>query len=269
MYGTTLFVFSLLVAVRMGVMNMSKMKQQIVLLAMLLSIGCATAQDIIYTTDGQSIEARNITHEGNAIRYSLYSASIMDRSTYMLDLSRVKKINYEDGHTYDPKAKSEPAPTRTAHASTVKQTQIQNSRDTVVVYANMQPNKQFNSRLFNAYPPYKNPSSAFVRSLAIPGLGQLYNDEVENGLWFMGGDVVFIAASTIAYVNQNYTVAIIGLAGSFILRVISSVEAATRSNELNNSRGYLTIAPTLQQSNLAMGDCCLQIIPSVAMTLGF
>ncbi len=248
-----------------------QMKKTLLFLLSLLCFGIANAQDIIYTTDGQSIEARNIKHEGNSIRYSLYASSIMDRSTYMIDISRVKKIKYEDGHTFSPNAKTEPTPKQTTQVSTIKQPQIQSSRDTVIVYANIQPNKQLNSRLFNAYPPYKNPASAFIHSLALPGLGQLYNDELEKGLYFMGGDIVFIATAAIAYMNENYNVSIIGLAGSLILRGVSSIEAAIRANGINNGNGYLVFHPSLNMTTLAYSSIGSEtnLIPCMTLELSF
>ena len=227
------------------------------------------AQDIIYTTDGQNIKARNIKFEGNSIRYGLYESSIMDRSTYLLDISRVRIIKYEDGHTYDPNAKPEPVVRQTTQTSRQQQTQNQDSHDTVFVYAKVQPNKQLNSRLFNAYPQYKNPATAFVQSLLLPGLGQMYNDEVDKGLYFMGGDVVILGATAIAYSNENYTVAIIGLAGSLILRAASAIGAATRAHEINHGNGYVYITPTLQQSNLAFGDDVTRLVPGMSMTFAF
>lgn len=236
---------------------------------MIFAFGTAMAQDIIYTTDGQNIKARNIKFEGSSIRFSLFETSIMERSTYMMDISRVRMIKYEDGHTFDPTAKSEPAAKQTAQTSRQQQVQKKDTHDTVFVYANVQPNKQLNSRLFNAYPQYKNPATAFVHSLALPGLGQMYNDEVEKGLYFLGGDVVILGATAIAYTNENYTVAIIGLAGSLILRVASAIGAAVRANEINHGNGYVYITPTLQQFNLAFGDGATPFVPGMSMSFAF
>lgn len=227
------------------------------------------AQDIIYTTDGQNIKARNIKFEGYSIRYALYESSIMDRSTYTLDISRVRMIKYEDGHTYDPNIKPESTAKQTTQTLRQQQAQKQDSHDTVFVYANVQPNKQLNSRLFNAYPQYKNPATAFAHSLLLPGLGQMYNDEVDNGFFFMGGDVVILGATAIAYASKNYTVAIIGLAGSLILRAASAIDAATRAYEINHGNGYVYITPTLQQSNLAFGDDATQFVPGMSMIFAF
>lgn len=246
-----------------------KMKQTIILLAAIIAFGGTMAQDIIYTTDGQSIKARNIKFEGNSIHYGLYESSIMDRSTYMLDIGRVRMIKYEDGHTYDPTAMPEPAAKQTVQTSRKQQAQKQDSHDTVFVYANVQPNKQLNSRLFNAYPQYKNPASAFAYSLLLPGLGQMYNDEVDKGLYFLGGDVVILGATAIAYANENYTVAIIGLAGSLILRAASAIGAATRAHEINHGNGYVYITPTLQQSNLAFTDGVPRLVPGMSMSFAF
>ena len=251
------------------------MKQTIILLAMILAFGTAMAQDVIYTTDGQNIKARSIKFEGNSIRYSLFEASIMDRNTYLVDISRVKMIIYEDGHIFDPTAKSkptaksEPAIKQTAQTSRQQQVQNKDKHDTVFVYADVQPNKQLNSRLFNAYPQYKNPATAFVHSLALPGLGQMYNDEVEKGIYFMGSDIVILGTTAIAYANKNYTVAIIGLAGSLILRAASAFGAAVRANEINHGNGYVSISPTLLQSNLAFDDDATRFIPGMSMEFAF
>lgn len=236
---------------------------------MIFAIGTITAQDIIYTNDGQNIKARNIKFEGNSIRYGLYESSVMDRTTYMMDISRVKMIIYEDGYTFAPTAKSESVAKHKAQASREQQEQKKDKRDTVFVYANVQPNKQLNSRLFNAYPQYKNPATAFVQSLAMPGLGQMYNDEVNKGLCILGGDIVILVATAIAYTNENYTVAIIGLAGSFILRAASAIGAAKRAHDINHGNGYVYITPILQQPNLAYGDGATQIVPGMSMSFIF
>lgn len=246
-----------------------KMKQPIILLAMIFVFGTAMAQDIIHTTDGQNIKARSIKFEGNSIRYSLYEASIMDRSTYLMDISRVNMIIYDDGHIFDPTAKSEPAAKQTAQTPRQQQVQTKDSHDTVFVYANVQPNKQLNSRLFNAYPQYKNSATAFVHSLVLPGLGQMYNDEVDKGLYFMGGDIVILGATVIAYANENYTVAIIGLAGSLVLRAASAISAAERAQEINHRNGYVYITPTLQQSSFTFSDGATQLVPGISMSFAF
>ena len=267
--SATLFIFIMPTAARMGILNKMKMKHQLILLAILFTFGVATAQDIIYTTDGQSIEARNIKNEGLSIRYSLYGTSIMDRSTYMIDLSCVKMIKYEDGHIYNPGAKTESTSTNTEHTLTNIQSQKPNSPDTVIVYANVQPNKQLSSRLFNAYPPYKNPATAFIHSLALPGLGQLYNDEVEKGFLFMGGDVAFITTTAIAYFYGNSTVSIIGLAGSLVLRVVDSIEAATSANIINNGHGYVALYPSLNTTTLTYTDGETNLVPGMTLSLSF
>lgn len=235
-----------------------------------LCICVANAQDIIYTTDGQAIEARNVKREGNGFRYSLYSASVMDRSTYMIECTRVKKIKYEDGHVYgeEPTSSNQNTQTKTP-SSKQKETVAQRSgsRDTVVAYATLSPNNQLTPRLFNAYPPYKNPAVAFASSLIIPGLGQMYNDEVVKGLIFLGADIVVWELFFLTFSNDfnPYFFAAIG-AG---IHIAAPVEAAFTANKTNQRHGYLAMYPSISKTSLASANGETTIVPSMTLSLSF
>ena len=131
------------------------MKKILFAIFALMFMSVASAQDIIYTIDGQTIEARNIKFEGNMVRYGLYSASIMDRTTYAIDKNRVRQIKYESGYTYNPNEQP------TSNVRVIRADEPQgtsntvNKPDTVIVLATLSPNNQLNPKLFNAYQPYK------------------------------------------------------------------------------------------------------------------
>ena len=248
-----------------------KLMKKVVLF--LLSVSClciANAQDIIYTTDGQTIEARNIKREGNAFRYSLYSASMMDRSTYMIDCTRVKKIKYEDGHVYGEESTTPNQNTQTQNTSPKQKetvSQKNQSRDTVIAYATLSPNNQLTPRLFNAYPPYKSPALAFVGSLFIPGLGQMYNDEVTKGLVFLGADIVAWGLFYLTLDNEftPYFFAAIG-AG---IHIAAPVEAAISANITNQRHGYLALYPSISKASSAYADDGTTIVPSMTLSFSF
>ncbi|MCR5589538.1 MAG: hypothetical protein K6F72_07975 [Bacteroidales bacterium] len=246
------------------------MKKAYLLLLSVLCLFTVNAQDIIYTTDGYTIEARNIKREGNAFRYSLYSASMMDMSTYMIDCTRVKKIKYEDGHVYseDPTTSNQNTQTKatsTKHKDTVAQRN--GSRDTVVAYATLSTNNQLTPRLFNAYPPYKSPALAFVGSMIIPGLGQMYNDEVEKGLVFLGADIVAWGLFYFTLGNDiiPYFFAAIG-AG---IHIVAPVEAAISADKTNQRHGYLALYPSINKASFAYADGKTSIVPSMTLSFSF
>ena len=229
--------------------------------------GIVMAQDIILTIDGRTIEARNIRREGNMFRYSLYASSVMSNSTYTIDISNVKIIKYEDGHTFDPNAKVEVVsvfnPVEKVKAEKKEE------RDTIVAYAIMEPNKQLSSKLYNAYPPYKNPATAFVSSLALAGLGQLYNDEIGKGFLFMGGDLALAVFSVITLSKKNYTMGYVCIGLDVLLRVVASVEAAISADELNTIHGYLSLLPTPNTNYLAASGSEVGFAPGVGVSLSF
>lgn len=257
----------------MAQMDELKNRQMKKVYLFLLTVSCicfANAQDIIYTTDGRAIEARNTKREGNSFRYSLYSASVMDRSTYMIEATRVKKIKYEDGHVYGEEPTSSNQNTQTKTPSPKQKetaSQRNGSRDTVVAYATLTPNNQLTPRLFNAYPPYKSPALAFASSLIVPGLGQMYNDEVTKGLVFLGADIVAwgLFLLTLDDAPTPYIFAAIG-AG---IHIAASVEAAETADKINQRHGYLALYPSISKASFAYADGKTTIVPSMRMSFSF
>lgn len=254
------------------------MKQTLTLLLAFLALGCAMSQDIIYTTDGQAIEARNLKIEGNSLWYNLYSASIMDRSTYIIDLSRVSKIKYEDGRVSkimledranSNEEKTEPAVTPAPKAAPQVQTNNSGTRDTVIAYAIVQPNKQLSPKLYNAYPPYKSPALAFASSLLVPGLGQLYNDQLTKGFLFMAGDLMSVGLSAITFTKGESMGGYFFMATAAIVRIAAAIEASIEADALNNGHGYIALSPTLQQTHLAFDAGSPKLVPGMAMSLSF
>ena len=243
------------------------MKRFLIFLAMFFVLGGVMAQDIILTNDGRTIEARNIRREGNMFRYSLYASSIMSNSTYTIDISNVKIIKYEDGHTFDPNAKVEAAPV--PKPVEMVKAEKKEGRDTIVAYAIMEPNKQLSPKLYNAYPPYKNPATAFVSSLVLAGLGQLYNDELSKGFLFMGGDLALAVFSVATLSKQNYTMGYVCIGLDVLLRVVASVEAAISADELNYTYGYLSLLPAPNTNNLAAFGGEVGFAPGIGVSLSF
>lgn len=259
--------------VRIFATDFNKERQMKKVFLLLLSVTClciANAQDIIYTTDGQAIEARNIRQEGNAFRFN--SPSIMDRSTYMIEFSRVKKIIYEDGHVEEsaPFAKpqsTQPQPTtNTQPQEPVVQKSA--SRDTVFTYATLAPNSQLTPRLFNAYPPYKSPAQAFLYSFFLPGVGQMYNDEVGKGIIFLGVDIVTWGLFALTLSDGGSTPFIFGIIGAGI-HIGAPIEAAVRAEELNQGHGYLALYPSLSKTYSVLADGETSLIPSMTLSFSF
>lgn len=243
------------------------------LLLLSLTICCfyiANAQDRIYTTDGQVIEARNIKREGAAFRYSLYSASVMDRSTYMIDANRVVKIKYEDGRVYVEQPVSNNSSTQmqaTAAKHEESTTKKRDNPDTMFVYATLSPNKQLTPKLYNAYPPYKSPALSFASSMILPGLGQMYNDEVSKGLVFLGVDIAAWALFFIS-INNDYLPYIFAAVGAGI-HIAAPIEAAITSDNLNRGHGYLALYPSVSRMSYASADGVSTLVPSMVMSLSF
>lgn len=232
----------------------------------------AKAQDIIYTTDGQTIEVRNIKFEGNTVRYGLYSASIMDRTTYTIDKNRVRQIKYETGYTYDPNEQPTSNVRHTKKEENKETAKTDNKPDTVIVYATLSPNKQLNPKLFNAYPKYKNPAIAFGASLILPGLGQLYNDELKRGFLFMAAEIVPIGFLIKSYSNSSVDASsdkITALILHACISLGSGIEAAISANNKNKVNGYVTFVPTLEKVYLADNGGRSAISPSVALNFKF
>lgn len=246
------------------------MKKVYLFLLIVSCICVANAQDIIYTTDGQAIEARNIKREGNGFRYSLYSESLMDRSTYLIEATRVKKIKYEDGHVYGEEPTTSNYTTQPKVSSPEQKetvTRRKESRDTVVAYATLTPNNQLTPHLFNAYPPYKSPALAFASSLIIPGLGQMYNDEVEKGLVFLAADIMVwgLFFWTLGNDFVPYSFAAIGVG----IHIVAPVEAAITADRTNQRHGYLALYPSINKASVAYADGKNTIVPTMTLSFSF
>ena len=243
------------------------------LLLLSLTVCCfyiVNAQDRIYTTDGQVIEARNIRQEGNTFRYSLYSASIVDRSTYMIDANRVVKIKYEDGRVYGEQSAADNSSMQMQATVAKQEEPVAKKRDnfdTVVVYATLSPNKQLTPKLYNAYPPYKSPALSFACSLILPGLGQMYNDEVSKGLVFLGADIAAWALFFIS-VNNDYLPYIFAAIGAGI-HIAAPIEAVITSDNLNRGHGYLALYPSVGRMSYASADGVSTLVPSMTLSLSF
>lgn len=242
------------------------------ILATLGLIVGAKAQDIIYTTDGQSIEARNVRFEGNTVRYGLYSASIMDRTTYTIEKVRVRQIKYESGYTYEPNEQQTSNVRDLKVEGNNETAKTDNNPDTVIVFATLSPNKQLNPKLFNAYPSYKNPAMAFGASLVLPGLGQLYNDELTRGFLFMAAEIVPIGFFIKSYSDNSVDASsdrITALILHACISLGSSVEAAISANNKNRANGYVALVPMLNEVYLADNGSRAAVCPSVALSFKF
>lgn len=248
------------------------MKKILFAIFALMFMSVASAQDIIYTIDGQTIEARNIKFEGNMVRYGLYSASIMDRTTYAIDKNRVRQIKYESGYTYNPNEQP------TSNVRVIRADEPQgtsntvNKPDTVIVLATLSPNNQLNPKLFNAYQPYKNPAMAFAASLVFPGLGQLYNDELTRGFLFMAAEVV-----PIGFIIKSYSDNSIDASSDRITALIlhacicigAGIEASISANNRNIANGYVALTPTINELYLADNRGKATFCPGIALNYCF
>ena len=195
---------------------------------------------------------------------------MMDRNTYMIECSRVKKIKYEDGHVYGEEPIISNQNTQTKSTSTKQKETVakrNGNRDTVVAYATLSPNNQLTPYLFNAYPPYKNPALAFVSSLIIPGLGQMYNDEITKGLIFLGADIVAWGLFFLT-LDNDFNPILFATIGAGI-HIAAPVEAAFTADRINQRHGYLALYPSISKTSLAYADGETTIIPSMTLSFSF
>jgi len=85
--------------------------------------------------------------------------------------------------------------------------------------------------------PDKNPALAFLFSAALPGLGQIYNDEVNTGFILMGGVIV---SSTIFYIfsqsnrDEYIPLTLTGLLGASFCYVYSIIDATYTASKITN-----------------------------------
>ena len=85
--------------------------------------------------------------------------------------------------------------------------------------------------------PDKNPALAFLFSAALPGLGQIYNDEVNTGFILMGGTIV---SSTIFYVfsesnrDEYLPLTFAGLLGASFCYLYSIIDATYTASKITN-----------------------------------
>ena len=78
--------------------------------------------------------------------------------------------------------------------------------------------------------PHKNPATAFVYSLVIPGLGQMYNEDVGKGFIMFAGAMVSGAAYALLEPKDSKNLA----GGIYLLfDMVSVIEATARAYKIN------------------------------------
>jgi len=80
----------------------------------------------------------------------------------------------------------------------------------------------------------KNPGTAFLYSLVIPGLGQMYNGEVAKGFAILGAETfLIVGGSLLAVLSGEITIfAVTGIAGGCI-KLYSLIDAPISANAIN------------------------------------
>ena len=103
----------------------------------------------------------------------------------------------------------------------------------------------------------KNPATAFVSSMVLPGLGQMYNEQVEKGLIIFGSQIGLSYAAIKIGVDPDYTdgskAVVYGLAGVlYLYQILDAPLTADKINRLNKAKSYHN-KWTLQQNNNGLG----------------
>lgn len=226
--------------------------KQVFTLGFLLMLSFASqAQDTIITRNGK-IQLATITMvDRTSVQYQDYPQS--NGYTYIMDTDKIKELRYHDGRYiyFMPKETITNKPLATGMA---------------------------------VNPPYKNPAAAFAFSIALPGLGQFYNDEVGKGLWFMGIGLISSIAFTASYAKNLNTAnnknssgnensgAFMVLSGIALVvdYICGTVDAVKTANKKNKQNGYVvSLAPSMQYNTLAAANGNLGITPSLSMSISF
>lgn len=212
--------------------------------------GIASGQDKIIKKDGTIIPAKVVACTDQGIQYMRVVAD-MDGQIYVdesavnvIAIDKVESVQLASGRILYQEQKQDHAQTTSAAISNP-----------------------------HIYPRYKSPALAFVGSLILPGLGQMYNDEVGKGLCFMGADGFLIGVAALA-LSVKDVIDLSGLATACIvaipiLHLVAPIEAAFRAETLNNMHGYIAISPTIQQSYFAANSGEAHLVPGLAVSLHF
>ncbi|MFA9212495.1 MAG: hypothetical protein ACEQSR_01425 [Candidatus Methylacidiphilales bacterium] len=85
--------------------------------------------------------------------------------------------------------------------------------------------------------PQKDPSKSFVQSLLVPGLGQMYNEQVTLGLAVFGVEASLITAGVITASNPDLKeITWISLfAGAGVIHLVQLVHAPIVSDRINKA----------------------------------
>lgn len=89
-------------------------------------------------------------------------------------------------------------------------------------------------------PSEKNPALAFVCSLIIPGLGQMYNEEVDKGFLLLGGAFGGILVTSVTATSANYSensvpIPAVGLLIYAFCSLYSIIDAPITANQITKT----------------------------------
>ena len=226
-----------------------KIKHVVLFMIVCLLSGIASGQDKIIKKDGTIILAKVVACTDQGIQYMRVVAD-MDGQIYVdesavnvIAIDKVESVQLASGRILYQEQKQDHAQTTSAAISNP-----------------------------HIYPRYKSPALAFVGSLILPGLGQMYNDEVGKGLCFIGADgfLIGVAALTLSAKNIDLSgFAYACIVAIPILHLVAPIEAAFRAETLNNMHGYIAISPTIQQSYFAANSGEAHLVPGLAVSLHF
>lgn len=114
---------------------------------------------------------------------------------------------------------------------------------------------------------YKNPAVAAVCSF-LPGLGQMYNDEIIKGIAFMAGTYTTLGAGIGLGLTGHEDVGIGCIIVAAGLYIWSFLDAVVTSDKLNKTNGYIiSISPTIINNSLATNANGASLTPGFSLSM--
>ena len=135
--------------------------------------------------------------------------------------------------------------------------------------------QQMSSTIYQ--PQYKNPGVAGVLSIVMPGLGQMYNDQMSRGFAycfsFYGCTFSSVACYYLSDYSRRYDYSwgvILFAAGAVITHIWAFFDAVVTADRLNRQHGFVASAsPTLLIGNdLALGNSKV-VAPGFSLNISF
>ncbi|MDR3235131.1 MAG: hypothetical protein LBT48_00180 [Prevotellaceae bacterium] len=177
-------------------------------------------QDVVYLKNGSVIRGVIIEQAPD----TLLKIQTADSSVFVFKMEEVEKITQE--------------PVITPHQPVTRIITLESAE--TAASATMPPPMKY-SFLGGSIDPYGGKKYAIlagVLSYLLPGLGQFYNGDIYNGMFYLSSIMLIPSTMIIALVNNSPEIFVAGFMGWIVIYISGIVNAANNATRVNIARGY-------------------------------